>query len=887
MKNKKLLSTLLAIVMLLNWIVPFQMSAVSNGVPEEYSEPGVNEGSYPASFIEAKDPDELQNELDELTCEIISLREENIKQIKLPDGSFQAVVYGNPVHRLSSDGNWEEIDNTLTEKDGMVKTNDSRFSFEKQLPDTGHIYQILDGNYSISVSFPDAKEGIVAIIDNPDPDIGGKTKLERLTEVETLSSSVTYSNVLPGIDLRYTLVSNDTKEDIIVKEPCESYSYSFEIATDGLSVRCENGKIIFGDILTSKDVYYIPVPFMYDDIGEVSYEVFYSLEELQQGIYRLTITADEKWINSTERRFPVIIDPSLTDIGQIDDTFVASVTSGTNYGGTHELTVANNMEVYYKFATPHLPSGTNITSASFKVPYFYYVGTSNYVTVELYKVTSNWYEDIVTWNTKPTVSTCLDTRDIYQNGATASNPGIVSFSATNYIQSWYTGTSNYGFALKYAGGNGVSVSFVAKEKMQVFAQIVIYYQGTHLSEGIYAIQKQGSNCYFESYRPATLAWVLQDTTFTSPPLTTDHLENLFKLAYRPANDDYVIRSMIDSSLVIYPSVYNSAPIAGFRTESDSSMPAGYTWKIEKTGDYYYITYTQNGVKYYIRSNSTNNGYKLVLTTNPNDTGTKWIFNNYTGNTYEDIEMESYAPSLSVGDTHSYKSYMRSTRIGQNGPIAYRVKNYDYSDTNIAIIDSASGLLSAQDEGAIVVGATYPGAPWIWYWFVWIGGFDSPDDAALDFANTIYAASLYIRHEYSTEIYKITANNSTRYFYTSPSVGSPHSASGIDMNHVPPYGEAVAYSHTHPNSNVFSSPDINYANNYGVDAYVNGPNLLLIKYDHTSGTYPITVGVVSPVSLSNSEKLMLQNNFSSSWYGHLVGGVCPDGFGCEHMIWPNE
>ena len=61
----------------------------------------------------------------------------------------------------------------------------------------------------------------------------------------------------------------------------------------------------------------------------------------------------------------------------------------------------------------------------------------------------------------------------------------------------------------------------------------------------------------------------------------------------------------------------------------------------------------------------------------------------------------------------------------------------------------------------------------------------------------------------------------------------------------------------------------------------------IKYDHTSGTYPITVGVVSPVSLSNSDKLMLQNNYSSSWSGHLVGGVCPDGFGCEHMIWPNE
>ena len=719
MKNKKLLSTLLAIVMLLNWIVPFQMSAVSNGVPEEYSEPGVNEGSYPASFIEAKDPDELQNELDELTCEIISLREENIKHIKLPDGSFQAVVYGNPVHRLSSDGNWEEIDNTLTEKDGMVKTNDSRFSFEKHLPDTGHIYQILDGNYSISVSFPDAKEGIVAIIDNPDPDIGGKTKLERLTEVETLSSSVTYSNVLPGIDLRYTLVSNDTKEDIIVKEPCESYSYSFEIATDGLSVRCENGKIIFGDILTSKDVYYIPVPLMYDDTGEVSYEVFYSLEELQHGVYRLTITADEKWINSTERRFPVIIDPSLTDIGQIDDTFVASVTSGMNYGGTHELTVANNMEVYYKFDTPHLPTGVTVQNATFRVPYYFTVYSSDYMTVDLYKITSNWDEDTVTWSTKPTVSTCIDTKNIYRNGATTNNPQYTEFSVKNYVQSWYTGTSNYGFAMKHGGGNVVSVSFVAKERMTIFAQLVIEYSGNKLPEGIYTIQKQGSNCYFESYRPATLAWVLQDTTFTSSPLTTDHLENLFKLAYRPANDDYVIRSMIDSSLVIYPSVYNSAPIAGFRTESDSSMPAGYTWKIEKTGDYYYITYTQNGVKYYIRSNSTNNGYKLVLTTNPNDSGTKWIFNSYTGNTYEDIEMENYVSSIYVGDTVPYKSFMRSTRIGHNGPVSYSVTNADSGNTSTdkAEINSSTGDLLAKKPGSIRVKVSYPGAPWVWIWNV--------------------------------------------------------------------------------------------------------------------------------------------------------------------------
>ena len=84
------------------------------------------------------------------------------------------------------------------------------------------------------------------------------------------------------------------------------------------------------------------------------------------------------------------------------------------------------------------------------------------MTVDLYKITSNWDEDAVTWSTKPTVSTCIDTKNIYRNGATTNNPQYTEFSVGNYVQSWYTGTSNYGFAMKHGGGNVVSVSFVAK-----------------------------------------------------------------------------------------------------------------------------------------------------------------------------------------------------------------------------------------------------------------------------------------------------------------------------------------------------------------------------------------------------------------------------------------
>ena len=51
-----------------------------------------------------------------------------------------------------------------------------------------------------------------------------------------------------------------------------------------------------------------------------------------------------------------------------------------------------------------------------------------------------------------------------------------------------------------------------------------------------------------------------------------------------------------------------------------------------------------------------------------------------------------------------------------------------------------------------------------------------------------------------------------------------------MDRVPDNGTAVAYSHTHPNANKFSKGDINYANYYQIDAYVNGPNNEVKKYD---------------------------------------------------------
>ena len=47
---------------------------------------------------------------------------------------------------------------------------------------------------------------------------------------------------------------------------------------------------------------------MYDDEGNVSDAVEYTLADLGGGTYRMTVTADAEWINAEDRAFPVTID---------------------------------------------------------------------------------------------------------------------------------------------------------------------------------------------------------------------------------------------------------------------------------------------------------------------------------------------------------------------------------------------------------------------------------------------------------------------------------------------------------------------------------------------------------------------------------------------------
>ena len=158
-------------------------------------------------------------------------------------------------------------------------------------------------------------------------------------------------------------------------------------------------------------------------------------------------------------------------------------------------------------------------------------------------------------------------------------------------------------------------------------------------------------------------------------------------------------------------------------------------------------------------------------------------------------------------------------------------------------------------------------------------YKSADDAARAFSEQVYSSSSYIRHEYSTEIYSRTVNGETTYNYNPPRAGKPHSASV--GNSTPKGTQAVAYAHTHPNSNVFSRADIRVAEGLKIDAYVVGPNLELQRYSLSSAS-ATNLGVISPVALTDAQRSSLVAEFQVSWDEHVSSGC---DFGCDSKTWP--
>ncbi len=295
----------------------------------------------------------------------------------------------------------------------MYGTQDGRVSFANSLVGTvqstnisasqtslttsqAPIMSLNENGYSVSLSIASTNISTASIATVSNHEARAQTSAVADQTIDNKTSLV-YSNAWQNVDLEYVLVSNNVKENIIVKAPSAEYSYAFFLTLDGLVPELgDDGIVILKDKTTDKTVYYMPAPYMYDAEGETSYDVEYTLAEIKNGNYILTVMADSEWINNTQRTFPVTIDPTINSTATVYDTYICSTIPDANYGYDENLLVTSIQTAFIAIQMPSLPIGATVTNANLNLSY-YLVGSGDSVVLRFRQVLQHWTERSLTY----------------------------------------------------------------------------------------------------------------------------------------------------------------------------------------------------------------------------------------------------------------------------------------------------------------------------------------------------------------------------------------------------------------------------------------------------------------------------------------------------------
>ena len=450
------------------------------------------------------------------------MREENVKHFALENGKYQAVVYGDPVHRKDENGAWQDIDNRLYLKNkkgvSVYETENGRISFVSGLSYTttqssffsasskiplgtsqAHVMSLSENGYSISFSLVSniCAVSVAEVSNHETRDVSQST-----SQIIDNKTSLIYQNAWQNVDLEYLLVSNDVKENIIVKAPSTEYSYSFLLTLDGLiPEQNEAGVIMLRDEITEEVMYYMPAPYMYDAKGETSYDVNYSLVEIKNGNYLLNVTANNEWINDGGRVFPVTIDPTVKTTSAVYDTYISSSVPSGNYGFGEDLLVSSTQTSFMAINMPVLPTGATVTNATFNISY-YLVGSGDSVVLRIKQILQPWTEGNLTYNTYSSSmlsSDAITSITLYKNDAPSNlELGKKYISLTELVKDWYAGVSNFGIAFEFVSGvayPAVIKSYESSTSSRAYYNITYNISALPIEEGIYFV-KNSEYSYF-------------------------------------------------------------------------------------------------------------------------------------------------------------------------------------------------------------------------------------------------------------------------------------------------------------------------------------------------------------------------------------------------------
>ncbi|MHB9941512.1 hypothetical protein CF065_07755 [Clostridium sporogenes] len=284
---------------------------------------------------------------------------------------------------------------------------------------------------------------------------------EKDKTVAKVSSEVKFENIRNNIDLQYNISSQKLKEYIILNNKVENPEFKFKIKASNLIPKIEEDNSIsfYAEDDSQKKVFDIDAPFMIDANNVTSDDI--KVELIKDGDeYILLLKPDTKWLNSTERKYPVKIDPtenSSLGVKDIQDAYVNSSEPNKNRQKDFFITVGYGKYTkvsrgFIKFnKLPKLSSSEMVVKATIELTLPTQSKTLNQVNV--HEVKKDWNSKSITWNNKPDYNNeVLDYEMVKERKK-------YSWDISSLAKKWYTEGTNYGIMFKQkqeTAGSGVN-----------------------------------------------------------------------------------------------------------------------------------------------------------------------------------------------------------------------------------------------------------------------------------------------------------------------------------------------------------------------------------------------------------------------------------------------
>jgi len=133
-------------------------------------------------------------------------------------------------------------------------------------------------------------------------------------DVRVSRRHATVANVLRDVSLAYGVTPKALKEGLVLTSSNAPRVFRFRLDAAGLRPVLRKDRSILLKDRGGRTRMVIPAPFMFDTRrtgAGVSHDVKTSLTRLADGAWRLSLRPSRAWLTSDERRFPVIVDPTI------------------------------------------------------------------------------------------------------------------------------------------------------------------------------------------------------------------------------------------------------------------------------------------------------------------------------------------------------------------------------------------------------------------------------------------------------------------------------------------------------------------------------------------------------------------------------------------------